>query len=65
MRRARRLSQLDLAGEAEVSARHLSFIETGRARPSRELVLRLCGALGVSAREADTSLLAAGFAPAH
>ncbi len=64
-RKARRVSQLDLAGEAGVSARHLSFVETGRARPSRELVLRLCETLGVSAREADAFLLAAGFAPAH
>jgi len=64
-RKARRVSQLDLAGEAGVSARHLSFVETGRARPSRELVLRLCDTLGVSAREADAFLLAAGFAPAH
>jgi transcriptional regulator with XRE-family HTH domain len=64
-RRARRISQLDLAGEAGVSTRHLSFVETGRARPSRELVLRLCETLGVSPREADAFLLAAGFAPAH
>jgi transcriptional regulator with XRE-family HTH domain len=64
-RRARRISQLDLAGEANVSARHLSFVETGRARPSRSLILRLCEALGVPPRETDTVLLAAGFAPAH
>lgn len=64
-RKARRISQLDLAGEAGVSTRHLSFVETGRARPSRELVLRLCETLGVSPREADAFLLAAGFAPAH
>ncbi len=64
-RKARRISQLDLAGEAGVSARHLSFVETGRARPSRGLVLRLCETLGVSPREADAFLLAAGFAPAH
>ncbi len=64
-RRARRISQLDLAGEAGVSARHLSFVETGRAQPSREMVLRLCEALHVPPREADAFLLAAGFAPAH
>jgi len=64
-RKARRISQLDLAGDAGISARHLSFVETGRARPSRELVLRLCDTLGVSPREADAFLLAAGFAPAH
>ena len=64
-RRARRLSQMELAGDADVSARHLSFVETGRARPSRELVVRLCQALGVAPREADRFLLAAGFAPRH
>lgn len=64
-RRARRVSQMALAGDAGVSARHLSFVETGRARPSRELVVRLCEALGVPPREADRFLLAAGFAPRH
>jgi transcriptional regulator with XRE-family HTH domain len=64
-RRLRRLSQMDLAGDAGVSARHLSFVETGRARPSRELVVRLCEALGVPPRETDAFLLAAGFAPQH
>jgi transcriptional regulator with XRE-family HTH domain len=64
-RRGRRMSQLELAGEANISARHLSFVETGRAKPSRDMVLRLCEALGLSAREADAFLLAAGFAPAH
>lgn len=64
-RKARRISQLDLAVDTGISARHLSFVETGRARPSRELVLRLCETLGVSPREADAFLLAAGFAPAH
>lgn len=64
-RRARRVSQLDLAVEAGISPRHLSFVETGRARPSRGLVLRLCEALGVSPRDTDAFLLAAGFAPAH
>ncbi|HEY9379280.1 MAG TPA: helix-turn-helix transcriptional regulator, partial [Jiangellaceae bacterium] len=49
-RHQRRMSQLDLAGEAEVSARHLSFVETGRSRPSRELVLHLAEHLDVPLR---------------
>ncbi|WP_431268191.1 helix-turn-helix domain-containing protein [Dankookia sp. P2] len=64
-RRARRLSQLDLALETGISTRHLSFVETGRSRPSPGLVLRLCEVLGVPPREADGVLLAAGHAPAH
>jgi transcriptional regulator with XRE-family HTH domain len=64
-RKARRISQLDLALDAGVSSRHLSFIETGRARPSREMVLRLCSALDVPLRERNLLLLAAGFAPVH
>ena len=64
-RQRRRLSQLDLSVEAEVSARHLSFVETGRARPSRELVLHLAEHLDVPLRERNTLLLAAGYAPAH
>lgn len=64
-RRARHLSQLALAGEAGISTRHLSFLETGRARPSRGMILRLCEALRVAPRETDAFLLAAGFAPAH
>lgn len=59
------VSQLQLAVEARVSPRHLSFIETGRARPSREMVLRLSAQLGVPLREQNVLLLAAGFAPAH
>ena len=62
-RQRRRLSQLDLAGEATVSARHLSFVETGRSRPSRELVLHLAEHLDVPLRERNTLLLAAGYAP--
>jgi transcriptional regulator with XRE-family HTH domain len=62
-RKARRISQLDLALDAGVSSRHLSFVETGRARPSREMVLRLCSALDVPLRERNLLLLAAGFAP--
>ncbi len=61
----RRMSQLDLALEAGVSARHLSFLETGRSRPSREMVLRLCEELEVPLRDRNRLLLAAGFAPAY
>src|SRR3954453_13096011 len=63
-RNQRRMSQLDLALEASVSARHLSFIETGRARPSREMVLTLAEHLQGPLREQNALLLAAGFAPA-
>jgi transcriptional regulator with XRE-family HTH domain len=59
------LSQLALALDAEVSTRHLSFLETGRARPSREMILRLTERLEVPLRERNTMLLAAGFAPAY
>jgi transcriptional regulator with XRE-family HTH domain len=62
-RERRRMSQLDLALEAEISARHLSFVETGRSRPSREMVLRLAERLEVPLREQNTLLVAAGFAP--
>jgi transcriptional regulator with XRE-family HTH domain len=64
-RRSRRLSQLALAAEAAVSIRHLCFVETGRARPSRAMVLRLAEALDVPLRDRNTLLLAAGFAPAY
>jgi transcriptional regulator with XRE-family HTH domain len=64
-RRRRRMSQLDLALEAGVSARHLSFLETGRSRPSRDMVLRLCEELEVPLRDRNRLLLAAGFAPAY
>jgi transcriptional regulator with XRE-family HTH domain len=64
-RRSRRLSQLALAAEAAVSIRHLCFIETGRASPSRTMVLKLADALDVPLRERNTLLLAAGFAPAY
>jgi len=63
-RQRRRLSQLALALDAEISSRHLSFLETGRARPSRDMVLRLADRLGVPLRERNVWLLAAGFAPA-
>jgi transcriptional regulator with XRE-family HTH domain len=61
----RRLSQLELSNTATVSARHLSFVETGRSKPSRELVLHLAEHLDVPLRERNTLLLAAGFAPAY
>jgi transcriptional regulator with XRE-family HTH domain len=64
-RLARRLSQLDLALDAEISSRHLSYIETGRSQPSREMVAHLADVLDVPLRERNTLLLAAGFAPAH
>jgi transcriptional regulator with XRE-family HTH domain len=62
-RRARHLTQLALAHEADVSPRHVCFIETGRAKPSREMVLRLADTLAVPLRERNALLLAAGFAP--
>jgi transcriptional regulator with XRE-family HTH domain len=64
-RRRRNLSQLELALDASVSARHLSFLETGRARPSREMVIRLCEELDVPLRERNALLLAAGYAPLY
>jgi transcriptional regulator with XRE-family HTH domain len=63
-RRRRRLSQLELAAEVDVSQRHLSFVESGRASPSRDLVLRLCRGLELPPRECNTLLAAAGYAPA-
>jgi transcriptional regulator with XRE-family HTH domain len=62
-RQRRRLSQLDLALEAEISTRHLSFLETGRAQPSREMVLNLADQLEIPLRERNVILVAAGFAP--
>jgi len=63
-RQRRHLSQLDLAGEAEISTRHLSFVETGRSAPSREMVLKLAERLEIPLRERNVLLVAAGFAPA-
>lgn len=63
-RQRRRLSQLDLALEADISARHLSFIETGRSQPSRDMVMRLAETLALPLRGHNALLLAAGFAPA-
>lgn len=62
-RQRRRLSQLDFAVEAEISSKHLSFLETGRARPSREMLMKLTELLEVPLRERNTLLVAAGFAP--
>ena len=64
-REARHLSQLELALEAEVSARHISFLETGRAEPSREMLLTLSNVLDVPLRERNLLLLAAGYAPIY
>ena len=64
-RQRRRLSQLDLALDAGVSARHLSFLETGRSRPSPEMVLHLADQLSVPLRERNQMLLAAGYAPIY
>ena len=64
-RQRRRLSQLDLAADADVSTRHLSFVETGRANPSREMVLRLCARMDVPLRERNALLVAAGYAPMY
>jgi transcriptional regulator with XRE-family HTH domain len=64
-RRRRRLSQLDLALDAGVSARHLSFLETGRSRPSSDMVLHLAEQLEVPLRERNQMLLAAGYAPVY
>jgi transcriptional regulator with XRE-family HTH domain len=64
-REHRRLSQLSLALDAEISTRHLSFVETGRSVPSREMVLRLAEQLEVPLRERNSLLLAAGYAPVY
>ena len=64
-RERRRLSQLELSLQAEVSTRHLSFVETGRSRPTADMIERLAGQLDVPLRERNRLLLAGGFAPAH
>lgn len=64
-RESRHLSQLELALEAEVSARHISFLETGKATPSREMLLTLSNVLDVPLRERNLLLLAAGYAPIY
>jgi transcriptional regulator with XRE-family HTH domain len=62
-RQRRRMSQLDLALEAEISTRHLSFLETGRSQPSREMILNLAEQLEVPLRERNILLVSAGYAP--
>ena len=64
-RQRRHFSQLDLAIEADVSSRHLSFVETGRARPTSDMILRLAEHLDVPLRDRNTLLLAGGYAPAY
>ncbi|WP_018222045.1 helix-turn-helix domain-containing protein [Salinispora pacifica] len=64
-RRRRRLSQLELSIRADISTRHLSFLETGRSSPSREMVLQLADRLDLALRERNRLLLAAGFAPVY
>ncbi len=64
-RAARRLSQLDLALEVGVSARHLSYIETGKAQPSRDMIARLADTLDMPLRERNALLMAAGYAPKY
>lgn len=64
-RQRRRMTQLDLALDAEISAKHLSFLETGRAQPSREMVLNLAERLEIPLRERNSLLVAAGFAPVY
>jgi transcriptional regulator with XRE-family HTH domain len=64
-RQHRRLSQLALAQEADISTRHLSFVETGRSVPSREMVLRLAERLAIPLRERNALLVAAGYAPMY
>ena len=64
-RERRRISQLDLAIQADISTRHLSFVETGRSSPSRDMVLHLADNLEVPLRERNHLLLAAGYAPVY
>jgi transcriptional regulator with XRE-family HTH domain len=64
-RQRRRLSQLDLAVAADVSSRHLSFVETGRSRPTSDMILRLAEHLDVPLRDRNALLLAGGYAPAY
>ena len=64
-RERRRLSQLELASQAEVSTRHLSFLETGRSRPTKQMIIKLSEQLEVPLRERNQLLLAGGFAPAY
>ncbi|MEX2365323.1 MAG: helix-turn-helix domain-containing protein, partial [Pseudohongiellaceae bacterium] len=65
LRHARRFSQLELGLQAEVSARHISFIETGRTQPSREMVLRLADVMGLTHRDCNRLMNACGYAPVY
>ena len=64
-RQQRHLSQLELADEADISTRHVSFMETGRTNSSRDMVLRLCERLAIPLRERNALLVAAGYAPMY
>src|ERR1700748_1862695 len=64
-RERRRLSQLELSIQADISTRHLSFVETGRSRPTPEMIVRLTEQLEVPLRERNQMLLAGGYAPAY
>jgi transcriptional regulator with XRE-family HTH domain len=64
-RQRRRLSQLDLAGNAEISQRHLSFIESGRSMPSRDMLMRLSEHLAIPVRDRNVLMIAAGYAPLY
>src|SRR5260370_13101098 len=64
-RQRRRLSQLALACDAEISQRHLSFLESGRAAPSRDMILHLAEQLDIPLRDRNVLLVAAGFAPIY
>src|ERR1700742_4889987 len=64
-RERRRLSQLELSIQAEISTRHLSFVETGRSRPTPEMIVKLTEHLEVPLRERNQLLLAGGYAPAY
>jgi transcriptional regulator with XRE-family HTH domain len=64
-RERRRLSQLELATQADISTRHLSFVETGRSRPTSDMILRITEQLDVPLRERNQALLAGGYAPAY
>ena len=64
-RSTRRMSQLDLALEAEISSRHLSYVESGKAQPSRDMMTRLADALAIPLRERNALLIAAGYAPVY
>jgi len=62
-RKRRRMSQLDLAVDAEISTRHLSFVESGRSQPSREMLLHLAERLSVPLRDRNRLMMSAGYAP--